>query len=464
MHPELLRKAEVSGASIIMYCWYMKEAPPVPGGVQRALGAVLLLPDAWSLGLLRLSLAFFGGRAVFSVFTAYAAGLHVVNKDPPAMLLFIQPHGAKAVAAVPEPVVAHIAVGGFVADEQHLVFIAGDLRFHLGPEGGLGDLPQDLGVGLRASEVGAAAGPELAEVERVVPALVIELAQQLAVQGDAEDFGSAAAHPKDAVAQALAGEIADQVIGGEPHPGRGEVAAPVLVGVTVAGLRFDPILLAIEPDPAAERGLHALGVPEHLKGVEGAKKLGSPIACVIGHLLVDPQVPLHFSCVAHPLGVRGGLLGRDMDTALDAGFGADAVVSHQVQRCVHEDGDFTPGKETVELALFLAPETCIHHAVGRAAAGIAPLWVVPDQHRLLLGQSRIAEEIFDVKRLACSGFGVLGGEGVPPPIVALFCQGTFEHTVVPGNVTFIHGVVPRLCLVLVPHRRRGRTFSLVYYK
>ena len=92
-----------------------------------------------------------------------------------------------------------------------------------------------------------------------------------------------------------------------------------------------------------------------------------------------------------------------------------------------------------------------------AAAGFAALRVVPYQHRLLLGQGRVAEEIFDVKGLARSGPDVLCGEGVPPPVVALFRQGTFEHAVVPGNVTFVHGVVPRLCLLPLPYRRRERT-------
>ena len=211
----------------------------------------------------------------------------VVHQIPPAVFLLVQPDGTGAVSAVPQAGMAFLAVRGLVIDEEHLRLGAGDLHLHFGPEGGLDHLPMNFRVRLPAVKESTAARPELAKIELIVPALVVELAQQFPAQGDAEGLGVSAAHLEHAVGEPLTADIAHQIVGGQPYPGGGEVPAPVLVSVAEAVLGSDDILLPIEAHPAGEGGLHPLGVPEHLKGVEGAEKFRRPIAHVIGHLLAD---------------------------------------------------------------------------------------------------------------------------------------------------------------------------------
>lgn len=134
------------------------------------------------------------------------------------MAALVEFDGALAGAAVPEAGVAFIAVGGFVVDEDHIGFAAGDVDDHFGAEGGLDDVPDDVGVGFATIEVGAAAGPEFAEVEFVVLAFVVELAEEFAIKCDAEGFRCAAANFEDAVAQTSAGGFADEIIGRKPDP------------------------------------------------------------------------------------------------------------------------------------------------------------------------------------------------------------------------------------------------------
>ena len=179
---------------------------------------------------------------------------------------------ALAGAAVPEAGVAFIAVGRFVVDEEHVGFAAGDVDDHFGTEGGLDDVPDDVGVGFAAIEVSTAAGPEFAEVEFVVLAFVVELAEKFAAEGDAEGLRIAAADFENAVVQALAGGFADEVVRRKPDPWRGEVATPVFVGVAVAVFGAHDVLFAVQAQPAFEGGFHAFGVPEHFKCVEPTEK------------------------------------------------------------------------------------------------------------------------------------------------------------------------------------------------
>lgn len=248
------------------------------------------------------------------------------------MAAVVEFDGALAGAAVPETGVAFIAVGGFVVDEEHVGFATGDVDDHFGTEGGLDDVPDDVGVGFAAVEVGAAAGPEFAEVEFVVLAFIVKLAEEFAAEGDAEGLRIAAADFKDAVVQALAGGFADEIIGGKPYPRRGKVAAPVFVGVAVAVFRAHDVVFAVQAQPAFEGGFHAFGMPEHFKGIEPAEEGRSAVANVIGHLLVDAQVPFHGASVTHPFRVRLGVRFRDGDAPAHVRFGAGAVAGRQVER------------------------------------------------------------------------------------------------------------------------------------
>ena len=379
---------------------------------------------------------------ILPILAPYAARLHLIDQLPAAPFPPPQLHCAEAVAAVPQLGVAFIAVGGLVVDEEHLVFVAGNLGLQFGGEGGLGHLPQNLRLRLPAVEPGAAARPELAEVEFIVPPLVPELAQQLTAQGDTKDLRVAASNLKGAVGKPLAGAAAHQIAGGEPHPGGGEVPAPVLVGVAVAGLWLNHILLPVEGQGTLVGRLHPLGVPEHLEGVEGTEEPGGPVAHMVGHLLLDINIPGELPGVAHPLRVGRRSLRGHLHMAGHVGLGAGAVPRPQVQGGVQGDGHLTPGEEAVELALFLPPEAHIHHAVGGALPCRPGRRVVPDHHRLRLSQGRITEKVFDVEGLGRPGHFVAGGEGVPPPVVAPLGQGAFEHTVVPGHIAFVHAASP----------------------
>ena len=137
----------------------------------------------------------------------------VVHQIPPAVFLLVQPDGTGAVSAVPQAGMAFLAVRGLVIDEEHLRLGAGDLHLHFGPEGGLDHLPMNFRVHLPAVKESTAARPEF----------IVELAQQFPAQGDAEGLGVAAAHLEYTVGKPLAADIAHQVIGGQPHPGGGEV-------------------------------------------------------------------------------------------------------------------------------------------------------------------------------------------------------------------------------------------------
>lgn len=147
----------------------------------------------------------------------------VVYQIPPAAFLLVQPDGTGAVSAVPQAGVAFLAVRGLVIDEEHLRLGAGDLHLHFVTEGGLDHLPINFRVRLPAVKEGTAVHPEFTEIELVVPALIVELAQQFPAQGDAEGLGVAAVHLEYTVGKPLASDIAHQVIGGQPHPGGGEV-------------------------------------------------------------------------------------------------------------------------------------------------------------------------------------------------------------------------------------------------
>lgn len=345
-------------------------------------------------------------------------GVDLIDEAPAAVAALVEFNGALAGAAVPETGVTFVAVGGFVVDEDHIGFAAGDVDDHFGTKGSLDDVPDDVGVGFATIEVGAAAGPEFAEVEFVVLAFVVELAEEFAIKCDAEGFRCAAANFEDAVVQAFAGGFADEIIGRKPDPWRGEVAAPVFVGVAVAVFRAHNVLFAVQAQPAFEGGFHAFSVPEHFKGVEAAEEGRRAVADVVSHLLVDAQVPFHGASIAHPFGMRLGVRFGDGDAPGHACFGAGAVASGKVERHTIADADLRPRKEAMELPLWLTPEANVDHAIGRAAPSFTPGWIVPDKHGLRLSVSRIAEKVFDVEALRFAGLGVVRSEGMPPPIVA----------------------------------------------
>ena len=96
----------------------------------------------------------------------------------------------------------------------------------------------------------------------------------------------------------------------------------------------------------------------------------------------------------------------------------------------------------MQLPLFLSPEPHIDHTVGGTLPGLAPLGIVPHNHRLRLRQRRIAQEILDVKGFGLPGLLVVGRKGMLPPVIPLLAQRAFEHTAISGYIAFIHGTSP----------------------
>ena len=120
--------------------------------------------------------------------------------------------------------------------------------------------------------------------------------------------------------------------------------------------------------------------------------------------------------------------------------------------------------EQLDLVLLHCPPTSVYHkdslfagmdklvekgkiahygvSIEKVAEGLAPLGIVPHNHRLRLRQRRIAQEILDVKGFGLPGLLVVGRKGMLPPVIPLLAQRAFEHTAISGYIAFIHGTSP----------------------
>ena len=125
-------------------------------------------------------------------------------------------------------------VGGLVVHQEHILFLASDVRDHASGGAALFHVPDDLRVGFPAVEFRMDERPGLREVEFVGRSFVPEGGKKLAGERDRAHFRPASADVENAVRKFLTSNYAGQVVGGEPYPGRGEVPAPVLVGIPVA--------------------------------------------------------------------------------------------------------------------------------------------------------------------------------------------------------------------------------------
>ena len=329
------------------------------------------------------------------------------------------------------------AGGRLIVDVQHILFAASDLGVQLGGGRGLDHMPVNLVLGLPAVELGAGQSPELGEVELVVLPLVPKGTQQLPVQRQAEDLGPAAADVKDAVFQPPAGFPADQIVGAEPDPGTGKIAAPVFVRIAVAGLRTDPVFHTVERNLTGEGGLHALRMPEHLKGVQIPEKLAGSIAYMKGHLLLDIQIPGNAAGVAHPLGMGRRLRRRDGNAAGGVRLAAKTVRRADFKGRVCVDAYILPGKEPVQLPVLLPPEAGVYHQVGGLLPAAKLLRQMPDQAGGIPGQSRIAGEELHIEGLGLAGLRVFCGKGMPPPVIAAFGQWPSQHPLVSAEIADI---------------------------
>ena len=79
--------------------------------------------------------------------------------------------------------------------------------------------------------------------------------------------------------------------------------------------------------------------------------------------------------------------------------------------------------------------------------------------RLVSAKGGVAEEELDEKGLGGSGFGIIPGEGVPPPVVPLACLGAEELAGIAGDIVFVEH---SLCLgfFAFPCNNRGSLSGL----
>ena len=280
---------------------------------------------------------------------------------------------------------------------------------------------------------------KLGKVEIIFLALIIEYAQQPPIQRNEINLRSASANIKDAVMKLLPCLFTGQAVGRQPDPGRGEIPAPVLVGIAVGFFRRDGILPAVKNDRPTVGALHAFRVPIHSEGFGVPQGLAGPIAHVEGDLFVDCQVPGHFACVTHPFRMGSSLVRCDGHAASERCFTGQAIRRLDLIRRIPIQMNVLPGKEAVQLAGIIAPGACLDHEVGWFLSRGLVLREL-SQDGLILRHGRITDKEFNKERLILTGFRILCGKGMPPPVVAVMGQWAVEHECVAGDIVMIkHG-------------------------
>ena len=87
----------------------------------------------------------------------------------------------------------------------------------------------------------------------------------------------------------------------------------------------------------------------------------------------------------------------------------------------------------MKLRGILAPGTGLHHQIRRFLRLPGNL----AEDGFVSAQCRIAQEEFDEKGLRLAGFGIMGGEGMPPPVLAFRCLGTEKLAGITVDIVFI---------------------------
>jgi hypothetical protein len=136
-----------------------------------------------------------------------------VNKIDEFAMWVEELDSADAVAAVPEAGVTAGAIWGFVVHQEHVLFLAGDVRDHAAGSAALLNVPDDLRVGFPTVEVRIDERPSLGEIELIGRSFVPEGRQKLAREGQRADLGPPAADVENAVHELLARNFAGQVVG-----------------------------------------------------------------------------------------------------------------------------------------------------------------------------------------------------------------------------------------------------------
>ena len=260
------------------------------------------------------------------------------------------------------------AIGCFVIDEDHVFLFAGEVDNHAVPPGLLLDVPNNLRFGLMAIELRAAEGPEFREIEFVAFPFVIDGAEELPLQGDGADFRAAATDIKDGVFKPFSALTAHEMIGGKPHPRRGEVLAPILIGISIAISGADEITLAIKENLALKGAFHAFGVPEHFKELQGAEEFSCAIANVERDELFDFEVPADLPAIAHIFRMGFRFFLAYIDAPPRGGLIEITIRGFDGEWCLRAKTHLIPPEEAVELPRSVSPAADIDHQIGGAYA------------------------------------------------------------------------------------------------
>ena len=282
---------------------------------------------------------------------------------------------------------------------------------------------------------------QLGEVEVKFFSFIPEDAQQSSVQRYMEDLRSASADIKGTVVQPFISASAEQMIGRKPYPWCCKITAPVFICVAIGGFRSDGICSPVEHDCSGVLCLHAFSVPIHIKCFCVPHRLAGPVSDIESDLFVNREIPGHLTVIAHPL--RMLLTSGNMYGTLQPCFTCQAVVCLNGVRRIHMYIDFLPCKEPVQLAMIFTPAACFYHEI-RGFGAVRQL----SQYRFILRQIRIAEKEFYEERFLFACQCIMSGEGMPPPVIALFSEMTSQHARITCNIMNIEHFDHTFCLIV----------------
>ena len=122
-----------------------------------------------------------------------------------------------------------------------------------------------------------------------------------------------------------------------------------------------------------------------------------------------------------------------LNMAVGAVFGNKAVIGLYAEGHAPVHFDYLPAEKTVKLSGILAPGTGLDHQVGRLLRLTGNL----PEDRFVSTKGGIAKEEFKEEGLGLAALDVVGGEGVPPPVIAFAGLGAEELAGVAGDIVFV---------------------------
>ena len=301
------------------------------------------------------------------------------------------------------------AVRSLVVDSQHVLFVAENLDGHLVKWGLLFNLPRQTLLALAAAELSLGHGPELGKIKLIRRSLIPYGREQLLLKRKRTNLRASATDIEHGILQLLAGNLTGNIIGRQPYPWAGEILAPVLVCISVAGILIHHVVLTVPVQITAIGGLHALGMPEHLEGFHLANGLGCTVTYVEGNLLVDVKIPHHLTGFTHILRMGSCFVLGHLHLTKGTGLGQEAFVCGDEEWKLFLNGDVVPAEESMHLASIRAPGTNLHHQIAWLNTVLAVLFQLAED-RCSAAQFRVdCEELYE-ECLLFSGVCMMSGK------------------------------------------------------